>query len=232
MSTLAGNVTVVSPHLDDAAFSIGATIARAVHGGAGVLVVTVLAGDPTSAAPAAAWDRACGFDTVGAAARGRRQEDDRACAALGARPFWLSFGDSQYEHERGADDDQVWAELEPHLAEADLVLLPGFPLLHGDHAWVTELVAGRLGSDLGLAFFVEQPYAARAKCRPSADTRGPGGREVEWKRQPSRLTDRHAKGRACRAYRSQFGGREHLERRLLLPELLPSNELVGWPLRV
>src|SRR5262245_42184425 len=82
-------VTVLSPHLDDAALSLGATLARATASGANVSVVTPFAGPTTSEAPAGWWDRACGFKTEGEAARRRRDEDMAACSIIGARPVWL-----------------------------------------------------------------------------------------------------------------------------------------------
>ncbi len=222
MQSLAGCVVVVSPHLDDAALSIGATIARAAREGATVRVLTVLAGDPSSAAPAGAWDRACGFRTAGEAARGRREEDRRACGILGAQPVWLPFGDRQYG--RGGDEADVWAALEPELQSADVVFLPGFPLWHTDHAWVVELVLERLSGELRLGFYVEQPYAGR-EGRGRAEVLG---RAVRWSEEAASFSHRRAKGRACRAYRSQFRGRRHLPRRLLVPELLWTPELLAW----
>ncbi len=224
---LSGRIVVVSPHLDDAALCIGASIARAARAGADVRVVTVFAGDPSSQAPAARWDRACGFLTAGEASRGRREEDRRACAALGCQASWLPFGDAQYE--RGGNDEEVWAVLEPQFAGADVVLVPGFPLMNADHAWLTELVTNRLDGDTSLGFFVEQPYAWRTRQTPLDGSSPVGERPVRWTRQAVRLRDRHAKGKACRAYRSQFWGRSHLLRRFLVPEILLTDEVLGWP---
>ena len=47
---------VVSPHSDDAVLSLGATIASWVGRGAVVELLTVLALDPESEAPAGGWD--------------------------------------------------------------------------------------------------------------------------------------------------------------------------------
>src|SRR5207244_2118642 len=94
-------VVVISPHLDDAIFSLGAAIAQTVRSGGDVTVLTVFAGDPSSSAPAGNWDARAGFATVGEAAHARRREDERACAHVGAIPVWLPFGDEQYP--RGGD---------------------------------------------------------------------------------------------------------------------------------
>lgn len=52
-----GPLVVLSPHLDDAVLSLGATIARLSRHGRSVRVVTAFANDPTSRAPAGPWGR-------------------------------------------------------------------------------------------------------------------------------------------------------------------------------
>ncbi len=186
---LEGDVTVVSPHLDDAALSLGAAISRATRTGARVTILTVLAGDPASTEPAGEWDRSSGFATAGEAARARREEDALACARLGARPAWLSYGDDQYE--RGAADSEIRAAVVESAGSA-LVLLPGFPLSHDDHRWVHDLLAGAFEPDR-LGLYAEQPYAAFD-----------GGPAPEpWARLRAGLGDRWRKLAACRAYASQ-----------------------------
>lgn len=156
-SVLGHRIAVLSPHLDDAAFSLGGLIAGAVRAGADVQAVTVFGNDPDSEAPAGPWDRACGFETVGTAAKARRLEDERACSLLGATPVWLSFADDEYGASR--DEDEVWAVLAEVLAWADTILVPGFPLYHPDHVWLTELVS-RKATAVRVGLYVEQPYAA------------------------------------------------------------------------
>ena len=157
-SRLAGRVAVVSPHLDDGVLSLGAAIADASTRGAKVRIVTVFAYDPASTAPAAAWDAACGFSSAADAARARRAEDAEACARVGAEPVWLPFADEEYGDAAG--DNELWAAIEPELASADAVLVPGFPLAVGDHERVTRLVLGRLSAPAALGLYVEQPYAS------------------------------------------------------------------------
>ena len=36
-------------------------------------------------------------------------------------------------------EDAVWERLEGHVAAADVVFVPGRPLIHPDHAWVAGL---------------------------------------------------------------------------------------------
>src|SRR5262245_57921893 len=107
MTSLRGRVVALSPHLDDAVWSIGGALADAVRSGADVMVATVLAGDPSSRGPAGYWDKRCGFRSAGKAAEVRQAEDRRACAALGARAIHLPYWDESYE--RGGDDGEIWA---------------------------------------------------------------------------------------------------------------------------
>ena len=149
-------VVVLAPHLDDATFSLGATIAGLARATAQVSVVTVFAGDPRSSTRAGAWDRRAGFRTEGEAAHFGREEDLRACRIMGARPVWLDFSHEQYG--RPDDDDAVWDAFEPLLAGADAVLAPGFPLVHRDHKRLTRLALDR-ARVARIGIYVEQPYA-------------------------------------------------------------------------
>jgi LmbE family N-acetylglucosaminyl deacetylase len=155
---LGDRVVVLSPHLDDAVFSVGAAIAGAARRGAEVAIVTVFADDPESGAPAAPWDAACGFATEGEAARARRDEDRRACALVGAAPVWLPFRDEEYG--RDAPEEEIREALDAECEGADTVLVPGFPLAHPDHAWLTRLVLRRGLSPPRTGLYVEQPYAS------------------------------------------------------------------------
>lgn len=153
------SIVVISPHLDDAAFSLGAYIRQQSRAGVRVETVTVLTNDPESGAVAGAWDARCGFSSAAVAARARREEDLRACSLLDATPLWLPYGDETYG--RGASDEQIWDDLAPSLRRADAVLLPGYPLALPDHRFVTRLVLERRHEfSARLGCYVEQPYAA------------------------------------------------------------------------
>ena len=196
-----GRVVVISPHLDDAVLSLGATIARASRRGARVCILTVLAGDPESQLPAGGWDREAGFVTQGEAAVGRREEDRRACGILGADPVWLPFPDSQYVHPRHEGD--VVSAVHGVVQGADGVLLPGHPLSNRDHAWLTTTLLGS-GLPAGqVGFYAEQPYAGRLGVQRSV----PGaieGLRVAWRPAQTRLLHRVTKVRAISSYRSQL----------------------------
>lgn len=152
---------MLSPHLDDAAFSVGAYLHERARDGTDVVVITPLANDPYSDGGAGAWDERCGFRSAADAAYARRAEDLRACTALGSVPVWLPFADDTYG--RRQSDDEIWTEIVRAVADAELVLLPGYPLALPDHRLITRLVLERRNELPGrLAFYAEQPYAAAA----------------------------------------------------------------------
>jgi LmbE family N-acetylglucosaminyl deacetylase len=213
---LDGRVVAVSVHLDDAVFSVGAALARAARRGADVSVLTVLANDPADGSAAGEWDAQAGFTTASEAALGRREEDRRACELVGATPVWLPFGDKTYG--LGASHEQVADAVLEQLTGADVVLLPGFPVMHEDHRLVVEILGDRVDAPR-VGRFVEQPYAALW-------TSGPEG---EWRALAASVRDQGAKLRASRAYSSQLPllG-DHVVRRTARYEILRGGEAVSW----
>ncbi|HVB96365.1 MAG TPA: PIG-L family deacetylase [Chloroflexota bacterium] len=87
-------IVVISPHFDDGVLSCGQLLASYP----GSIVVTALAGRPSSYGKLTAWDAAAGFQAGDDVVAARRAEDQAALAALGARPVWLDFCDEQYGH--------------------------------------------------------------------------------------------------------------------------------------
>jgi LmbE family N-acetylglucosaminyl deacetylase len=226
---LNGTLAILSPHLDDAIFSLGAMIAAACRAGSDIRVVTVLAGDPDSTAAAGPWDAECGFATAGEAATARRVEDARACSLVGARPAWMPYGDEQYD--RGATE-AIWEGILRETADADAVLLPGFPLEHQDHAWLAELCVSRRTAFRALGLYVEQPYTWQGPGLPTYVPDALDGlidAPVGWERLRAGPADLVTKARATVAYRSQ--AREIGRRRLLrviAHEVKRGGEAVGW----
>jgi LmbE family N-acetylglucosaminyl deacetylase len=205
---------VVSPHSDDGVLSLGASMARWARAGRDVELLTILALDPVSDAPTEGWDRRAGFMTEGEAARARREEDRVACAALGVTPRWLPFGSVDYE--RHGDDEAVWQAAQAALDGARVVLVPGTPLEHPDHAWLHDLLVARLLAT-STALYAEQPYTRRAGGTPFEPA-------------PLGTRDRLAKWRALRCYRSQLpllGMRRGLRRGPL--RLAWADERIAWP---
>jgi LmbE family N-acetylglucosaminyl deacetylase len=230
---LQGRVVVISPHLDDAVLSLGSTIAAAARRGAAVEVLSVFCGDPDSQAPAGAWDRKSGFRSEGEASRARRQEDQAACAILGAKAHWLPFGDEQYD--RRGDEREVIAAVATAVEGAAVVLIPGWPLENSDHAWLSTVLlkngihCGRLG------LYLEQPYAFyQRECDPVAvaSSLQPLLRAAPpWHRLSASQLDGNLKRHAVTAYRSQarqLGLRFIGVRRLLQYERTRGGETVAW----
>jgi LmbE family N-acetylglucosaminyl deacetylase len=202
-AALRGHVAILSPHLDDAVYSLGAAIRESARAGAHVTVITVFSGDPSSTRPASRWDRRFGFRLAGEAARARRDEDRRACALLGASVVWLPFDD---EHGTPAGADEVSSALKNAVGDPDLVLIPGFPLDHSDHLRLAVTVLERPWPGSRFALYAEQPYAAVQGAPPSVPGElsrlVPG--EPEWCALEVGGAARLRKARAWRAYRSQF----------------------------
>jgi LmbE family N-acetylglucosaminyl deacetylase len=219
-------LVVLSPHLDDAVFSVGAYMHRQARAGTRVRALTVFANDPAAQDPPGPWDVLCGFPSAAAAARARRDEDARACALVGAEPQWLAFADDSYG--RSPDADDVWESLQRQVAGASMLLVPGFPLRHADHAWLTRLVVDRRAElSPALGFYAEQPYARAAFDRGA---RAAAPLPLGFMRVPTRATDRAAKVRAALQYRSQLrplGGRILV--RAFGEEWLRGGELVALP---
>lgn len=203
-----GRLVVVSPHIDDAVFSLGASLAGAVRAGTTVEILTVFAGDPQSRQAAGRWDSAAGFRTEGEAVRARREEDRRACAVVGASPRWLAFPDKQYA--RRASDDEMLTEVLSVCEGAGAVLVPGFPLRNQDHRAISEWVLGQDISRAGrVGLYVEQPYAVWAASigRPVEAPEwlsSPDGGAPEFLWSTPGARDLALKWRALGKYRSQL----------------------------
>lgn len=127
-------VLLVSPHLDDAVLSVGATIAALTAAGTRVVVGTVFAGvpEPPFSPVADAFHADCGLD--GDAMAVRRREDLAALRVLGAEAVHLGFLDAVYR--RTADG---WLCRHPRaMFEAGL---PAEPTLQGAIAETTGRLA-------------------------------------------------------------------------------------------
>jgi LmbE family N-acetylglucosaminyl deacetylase len=187
---------------------VGGTINALCRQGVDVMIVTVFAGDPRSETPASYWDASRGQPTQGAAVRLRRLEDERAVAELGASAVTLPWPDSGYPGRR--DPEAIWQQLHPILVDADLTLLPGWPLSHADHRYATMLVMERLDRTAPIAFYAEQPYAAEPvtmlkgalRNRTVAPLRHACDGEIRWQRCRLDAASRSAQDRAL----SHYGG--------------------------
>jgi LmbE family N-acetylglucosaminyl deacetylase len=227
-------VVVVSPHLDDAIMSLGATMSQFARGEVEFEVLTVFGGDPTSDAPADAWDSKSGFATEGAAAKARRAEDRRACQLVGADSRCLSFGAENYE--RHGSKDEIWEAVTDAIGAADCVLLPGHPLVHRDHAEVSHLLLARGLNCRWLALYAEQPYSfyqrqTSLKTSPTPALSSVLSSSLTWKRFVAAPEHRRIKLQAIQAYQSQLRqlGLGYMGRRQMLwHEARQGGEAVAW----
>ncbi|MEV6927293.1 PIG-L family deacetylase [Dactylosporangium sp. NPDC051485] len=209
-------ILALSPHLDDAVFSVGASILAAVEAGHRVVVCTVLAGDPPdSRSPAGrAFHRHCGLTDDDAVAT-RRAEDRAATALLRAEHRHLPLVDCLYRrvgdrwpYDRpGAASIPGWpaepdlcAAIERHLGDLLDTLAP-------TEVWTCAAVGGHVDHRLVRA-------AAQRVCGPSltlwedipyAYGTAPPAAEVT---DAVRTTDRHLRSKlaAVAHYGSQVRG--------------------------
>lgn len=234
-----GRVAIVSPHLDDAVLSLGASMRAASRRGVRVDVLTVLSGNPASTTPSDRHNREAGFATAGQASRARRLEDQLACETLGAHALWLPFADDA--NEARPADDGIAAALADQLKAYDAVLLPGFPLRHRDHRRISRLALQTLEAGTVVGLYVEQPYASwHVLSRKSVGRSTPAVASLDdiglhltsderWQRTLCTPADWAAKVRAAGAYHSQMAVLRKAPRaRILAYELLRGGERVLW----
>lgn len=213
-------ILFVSPHLDDAAFSAGALIARLAreHPVVVATVFTRSVPDPTGFALACQTDKGLGPDVDYMALR--REEDRQALTRLGARPAWLDLPEAPHRGYSdatalfgplrcGDDPVQIKRALGPLVAQANVVF---GPLAHGGHV-DHRLVLAAVTSLTDAALWLDMPYALR---HPLDDVKG----LRVFTATPSEI---EIKINACAAYRSQldfqFGGETAMRAALAdLPE--------------
>ncbi|WP_162527132.1 PIG-L deacetylase family protein [Sphingomonas solaris] len=202
------HLLAISPHLDDAAFSIGGTLAAHVRAGGRVTVLTCFTGNvarPTGFALACQRDKGLADDVDYMALR--RAEDEAACAVIGAEAIHLPFLEAPHRGYACAvalfgarrGDDAIVAPLAEALADAIARLAPdriAGPLAiggHVDHVVVREALARATDTAL---LWEDWPYADRHALSPSAE---PAQRTV--------LDDglRAARHAMCAAYATQIG---------------------------
>ena len=209
-------VTAVSPHLDDAAFSVGGTLAALADAGHEVTVVTCFTRtvpDPRGFALACQLDKGLPADADYMALR--RDEDAAAMAVLGATPVHLGLPEAPHRGYTGAPDlfagvhdgDEVWRDVRAALAgvPGDLWLAPQALGGHVDHLQVLRAVAG---TGRPVLWWRDSPYVLRDPgARPGPDL--PGGlTDLELPQDLDRRAD------ACARYATQlgfqFGGPERM----------------------
>ena len=176
----------LSPHLDDAVFSAGGTLARLVQLGWNVRLVTAFTAsvpDPTGFALACQTDKGLSPDIDYMALR--RDEDHAAAALLGIAPqnvHHLPFREAPHRGYESApalfaglhaDDPlppgDLADALKPHVADADWLLYPAAIGNHADHLLLLRAIA-HLASGAPEARWLDTPYVLRAPDEHRYDT--------------------------------------------------------------
>ncbi|WP_043358667.1 PIG-L deacetylase family protein [Belnapia sp. F-4-1] len=205
----------LSPHLDDAAFSCGGTLANLAQAGWSVTVVTAFTRsvpDPKGFALACQLDK--GLPPEADYMAIRRAEDAEACARLGAAPLWLDFPEAPHRgyadaaalfgppHEADAIQAPLSHALTALLAEPpDLLLAPQAVGGHVDHVQLVAAIRAVLPAGLPVLWWTDFPYAARPRqkaARPFAALMDAWPERVLHGDAASRLA-------ACAAYATQLG---------------------------
>lgn len=220
----------LSPHLDDAAFSCGGTLAMLGRRGWRVVVATLFTAsvpNPAGFALACQTDKGIAPDVDYMALR--RDEDLAAAAALGASALHLSLPEAPH---RGYDsaaalfggvrpEDWVAAPLAQVLTylvgqvRPALILAPQAIGGHVDHVQLTG-VFGRMPAQAPVLWWRDFPYDVREATPPEPFAAELGRLpELAVALAPDAM---RAKRAACAAYASQlgfqFGGPEGLDARL------------------
>ena len=215
----------ISPHLDDAALSCGGGIARLVHSGASVGVVTVFTADPPLGAPLSALARRshASWGLGDQPFSARRAEDLAALKLLGAEPEHLGLPDAIYRRSPAGDplyadplaaptpDDaeRFLPRLVAALRDSSLaasqdacVFCPAGTGGHVDHVLVRRAIEQVVGTD-EVVTYEEYPYSARR----GVPTATPDDTEP-WPLQPLPLTAEELDARiaAIACYASQLRG--------------------------
>ncbi|MGY1673487.1 PIG-L deacetylase family protein [Geodermatophilus sp. SYSU D00710] len=200
-------VTAVSPHLDDAAFSVGATLAALADAGHEVTVVTCFTRSvpgPTGFALACQLDKGLSADADYMALR--RDEDAAAMAVLCAAPLHLDLPEAPHRGYGSAADlfagvhagDDVWRTVRDLLeaVPGDLWLAPQALGGHVDHRQVLRAVAG---TGRPVLWWRDSPYVLRDPDARTGPDLPAGLAPLELPQDPGRRAD------ACACYATQLG---------------------------
>jgi len=208
-----GIALALSPHLDDAAFSAGGTLACLVDQGWKVVLATLFTASvpaPSGFALACQTDKGLPPDADYMALR--RAEDVIACNALGARPVWLGLREAPHRgyasaaalfaeprHDDAADRAaavciaRLLSSLRP-----TLLLAPQAIGAHVDHVLTVRAIHG-LRPTIPVLWWQDFPYTVRPGIRRPFAPLHDGLPKATLPTDPLRRLS------ACAAYTSQIG---------------------------
>jgi LmbE family N-acetylglucosaminyl deacetylase len=192
---------MISPHLDDAIFSCG----QLIHARKGTMITTILAGFPPG--EHAGWSsQTTGLSVAEDANLARREEDQRASRALGARTNWIDIPAQEYGP--GASTSERLLRIEQSIVaavsttEVRSVFIP-LGLTHPDHIIVSDAaLRAVLASDVESYVYMEMPYGQARPGRVRRRLRRIG-RQCNVDPLESFVGDLRRKSEAVNAYSSQ-----------------------------
>lgn len=149
-------VAIVSPHFDDAIFSVGGLMLKKQIA---ARVINVCGGIPQAGLQASSWDSRCGFRSAGEAAVLRAIEDAKAWSELPVECVNLPFLDWPYSN--GTQSTAIAAALRQHLTGIRTVWAPASIGQHPDHIASRDAV---LSLSVPLSFkirlYADAPYSS------------------------------------------------------------------------
>jgi LmbE family N-acetylglucosaminyl deacetylase len=213
-------LTVLSPHLDDAILSCGGLIHRRAAAGWRVTVLTVFTTDLAGTAPSEFAQRILGYMGLEQDDLAQRLHEDLAgCQRVGAEALHWQYAEAIFRRDPETDaplyashaelfgavrpvEENLTAAIERRLRaeiEADEVLAPLAVGGHVDHQILRRAAADAFGSRLG--FYEDFPYSRKqAAIEAVLDDPEAWRSEVT----PLDREDKRAKLEAIAAYRSQI----------------------------
>lgn len=201
------HIVAISPHLDDAAFSVGGLLAAHARAGGRVTIVTCFTGNvakPAGFALACQLDKGLPADVDYMALR--RAEDAAACAVIDAAPVHLPLLEAPHRGYHSApelfdgrrDDDSMLAPLTAALSAEIEALAPDLllgPMAIGNHVdhWLVRDALAAIG--VPVLLWEDWPYLRRSE-RPAG---------VAARVHQLSDADRADRLAMCAAYTSQIG---------------------------
>jgi LmbE family N-acetylglucosaminyl deacetylase len=146
---------IVSPHQDDAVFSLWHVLA----GDGDVSVVNVFAGVP-GPGRVGWWDAETGAADAGERSRERRREDHAALAFAGRSSIDLDFVDAQYR-EGAQDAEPIAAAIAAAVPGDALLLAPAGLGAHPDHQLARSAALALRARDRRVGLYADVPHATR-----------------------------------------------------------------------